>query len=84
MGYYHIPLDQASIDISIIILTRSHYTCLRLPMGIYVVVDIFQAYVASLFLEVEMVLLYIDNLLIFLSSMRENHLQKLQIVFMHL
>jgi len=80
MGYYHIPLDEASKRLCTTILPWGKYQYQRLPMGIKNSPDIFQAIVADLFGDLEWVRAYIDDILITSNGSYEDHMQKLNIV----
>jgi hypothetical protein len=84
MGYYHIPLDEASKKLCTTILPWGKYQYQRLPMGIKNSPDIFQAIVADLFGDLEWVRAYIDDILITSNGTYEDHLQKLDIVLSRL
>ena len=53
MGYYHIPLDRDSQDLTSIILPWGRYYYTRLAQGPYLVVDIFQSAMSNIFGNLE-------------------------------
>lgn len=77
MGYYHIPLDEASQKLCTTVLPWTKYQWCRLPMGICNAPDIFQAVIADLFHDVDFVQAYLDDILITSDGTYEDHLAKL-------
>ena len=77
MGYYHIPLDEASARLCTTILPWGKYQYLRLPMGIKNSPDIFQAIMADLLGDLDFTRAYIDDILIVSNGSFDNHLDKI-------
>lgn len=80
MGYYHLRLDPATMEICTIVFPWGLYRYKRLPMGVACSPDIFQAKMNSLFQDLEYVRAYIDDLLLISSDTFEDHLEKLDTV----
>ena len=76
MGYYHIPLDEASSKLCTTILPWGKYRYLRLPMGIKNSPDIFQVIMQGLMADLEYVRAYIDDILIISNGTFEDHMRK--------
>ena len=84
MGYYHIPLDEASSKLCTTILPWGKYRYLRLPMGIKNSPDIFQAIMQGLMADLEYVRAYIDDILIISNGTFEDHMRKVSEVLARL
>ena len=84
MGYYHIPLDEASQALCTTILPWGKYRYKRLPMGIKNSPNIFQSIMMDLLGDLEYTRSYIDDILITSSGSFEDHLEKLKEVLTHL
>lgn len=84
MGYYHIPMDEASQKLCSTILPWGKYQWTRMPMGVKCAPDIFQAIVTDLFSDLDYVRAYIDDILITSSSSFEEHMEKLDTVLTRL
>ena len=78
MGYYHIPLDEASQALCTTILPWGKYRYKRLPMGIKNSPDIFQSIMMDLLGDLEYTRSYIDDILVTSSGSFEDHLEKLK------
>ena len=78
MGYYHLQLTPNASRLCTIILPWGKYVYKRLPMGITSSVDIFQEKMNELFIGMEFVRVYLDDLLILTTSTWEDHLKKLE------
>ena len=76
MGYYHIPLDEASQKLCATVLPWGIYQHMVLPMGIKNSPDIFQGIMNSLFNDVLFASTYLDDILIFSDESIEDHLSK--------
>ena len=84
MGYYHIPLDEASQKLCTTILPWGKYRYKRLPMGIKNSPDIFQAIMADLLGDLDFARTYIDDILITSDGTFEDHMKKLSMVLARL
>jgi hypothetical protein len=84
MGYYTIRLDFTSTKMCTIIFPWGKYSYQRLPMGFAGSADIFQAEMANLMAALEYVRAYIDGLLVITKSSHDDHLSKLEQVFIQL
>ena len=84
MGYYHIELSPRSRELCTIVLPWGKYEYLRLPMGLCNSPDIFQEKMSGLMEDLEFVRAYIDDLLVITSGSYEDHLAKLEEVFLKL
>jgi hypothetical protein len=84
MGYYHIPLDEASQRLCTTILPWGKYQYLRLPMGIKNSPDIFQAIMSDLLGDLDFARAYIDDILIVSNGTFEDHMHKLKQVLQRL
>ena len=84
MGYYHIPLDEASQELCTTILPWGKYRYLRLPMGIKNSPDIFQSIMIDLLGDLEYARTYIDDILIISNGTYEDHMAKLDEVLTRL
>jgi hypothetical protein len=81
MGYYTIRLDPTAAKMCTIIFPWSKYSYQRLPMGFAGSADIFQAEMGNLMGNLVYVRRYIDNLLVITKSSHDDHLGKLEQVF---
>jgi hypothetical protein len=84
MGYYTIRLDPTAAEMCTIIFSWGKYSYQRLPMGFAGSADIFQAEMGSLMATLEYVRAYIDNLLVITKSSHDDHLDKLEPIFIQL
>jgi hypothetical protein len=75
MGYYHVPLDEASQKLCSTIFPWAKYKYLRLPMGISNAPDIFQAIMQKLIGHLPFVRVYIDDSLIITVTNYKDHLK---------
>jgi hypothetical protein len=81
MGYYTIRLDPTAAKMCTIIIPWGKYSYQRLPMGFAGLADIFQAEMGNLMAALEYIRAYIDNLLVVTKSSHDDHLGKLEQVF---
>jgi hypothetical protein len=81
MGYYTIRLDPTATKMYTIIFSWGKYSYQRLPMGFAGSADIFQAEMGNLMAALEYIGAYIEDLLIITKSSHEDHLGKLEQVF---
>jgi hypothetical protein len=84
MGYYTIRLDPTAAKMCTIIFPWGKYSYQRLPMGFAGLADIFQVEMGNLMAALEYVRAYIDNLLVITKSSHDDHLGKLEQVFIQL
>ena len=84
MGYYHIPMDEASQKLCSMVLPWAKYQWTRLPMGVKCAPDIFQSIVSNLFSDLEWVRAYIDDILITSNGDYKDHLAKVDMVLTRL
>ena len=84
MGYYHIELSPASKRLCTIVLPWGKYEYQKLPMGLCNSPDVFQEKMNELFVGMDEVRAYIDDLLLITSGSYEDHLEKLDLVFSRL
>jgi hypothetical protein len=84
MGYYTIRLDPMASEMCTIIFLWGKYSYLRLPMGFAGSADIFQAEMGNLMASLEYVRVYIDDLLVITKGSLDDHLGKLEAVFIRL
>ncbi len=84
MGYFIIRLDPAAAKMCTIIFPWGQYSHQRLPMGFARSADIFQAEMGNLMATLEYVRAYIDNLLVITKSSHDDHLDKLEQIFIRL
>jgi hypothetical protein len=84
MGYYTIRLDPTVAKMCTIIFPWGKYLYQRLPMGFAGSADIFQAEMGNLMATLKYVRVYIDNLLVIIKSSHDDHLGKLEQVFIQL
>jgi hypothetical protein len=75
MGYYHIQLHPDSRKLCTIVLPWGKYEYNKLPTGLNNSPDIFQEKMNELFIDLEYVRTYIDDLLVITKSSFENHLK---------
>jgi hypothetical protein len=76
MGYYTIRLDPAASKMCTIIFPWGKYSYKRLPTGFGGSADIFQAQMMDLMASLEYVHAYIDDLLIIIRGILDDHLAK--------
>ena len=76
MGYYHIRLDPASKKLCKLVFPWGKCEMQCLPMGLSNSPDIFQEKMSKLFLDLETVQAYIDNLLVITKGSYDNHLEE--------
>jgi hypothetical protein len=81
MGYYTIRLDPTAAKMCTIIFPWGKYSYQRLPIGFAGLADIFQVERGNLMAALEYVRVYIDNLLVITKSSHDDHLDKLEQVF---
>ena len=84
MGYYHIELMPFSKRPCTIVMPWGKYEYQCLPMGLCNSPDIFQERMFELFLDLEFIRAYIDDLLVMSCSTFENHLECLEKVLLQL
>ncbi len=84
MGYYTIRLDPTAAKMCTIIFPWGEYSYQRLPMGFAGLADIFQAEMGNLMATLENIKAYIDSLLVITKSSHDDHLDKLEQVFIGL
>jgi hypothetical protein len=84
MGYYIIRLDPAAAKMCTIIFPWGKYSHQRLPMGFAGSADNFQAEMGNLMATLEYVRAYIGNLLVITRGSYDDHLDKLEQVFIRL
>ena len=84
MGYYHIELDTISRKLCTIVLPWGKYQYQKLPMGLCNSPDIFQQKMNELFVGLDNVRAYIDDLLILSTKSFDKHLEDLDKVFYRL
>jgi transposase InsO family protein len=81
MGYYHINLCPMSKRLCTIVLPWGKFEYQKLPMGLCNSPDIFQEKMNELFVGLDYVRAYIDDLLIISNGTFDDHLEKLDKVF---
>jgi hypothetical protein len=84
MGYYTIRLDPTAAKMSTIIFPLGKSSYQMLPMGFARLVDIFQAEMGNLMAALEYKRVYIDSLFVITKSSHDDHLDKLEQVFIQL
>ena len=84
MGYYHIELDTISRKLCTIVLPWGKYQYQNLPMGLCNSPDIFQEKMNELFVGLDNVRAYIDDLLILSTKSFDKHLEDLDKVLYRL
>ena len=84
MGYYHIELSPASKRLCTIVFPFGKYKYQRLPMGLCNSPDIFQECMSELFIGLDFVRTYLDDIACLSSDTWQDHLNKLDIVFRRL
>ncbi len=84
MGYYTVRLDPTAAKMCTIIFPWGKYLYQRLPIEFAGSADIFQAEMGNLMAALEYVRVYIDNLLVITKSSHDDHLGKLEQVFIRL
>ncbi len=84
MGCYTIRLDPTAAEMCTIIFPWGKYYYQRLPMGGAGSADIFKAEMGNLMASLEYVRVYIDNFLVITKSSHDDHLDKLEQVFIQL
>ncbi len=81
VGYYTIRLDPEATKMCTIISPWCEYSYQRLPMGFAGLADIFQAEMGHLMAAQEYIRAYTDNLLVITRGSHDNHLDKLEQMF---
>ncbi len=81
MGFYHIELSLFSKCLCTIVMPFGKYKYQCLPMGLCNSPDIFQEGMYEIFLDLECVHVYIDDLLVTSCSTFKEHVQSLELVF---
>ncbi len=84
MGYYTIMLDPTATGMCTIIFPWGKYSYRRLPMKFAGSGDIFQAEMGNLMATLELVRTCIDNLLVIMKGSHDDHLNKLEQVFIQM
>jgi hypothetical protein len=84
MGYYHIPLDEASEELCTTVLPWGKYRYKQLPMGIASAPDIFQSIMDQILGDLEFSRVYIDDILITSDGTFQDHMAKLDEVLSRL
>jgi Reverse transcriptase (RNA-dependent DNA polymerase) len=79
-GYYHFELDEQSKLLCGSILPWGRYVYARLPQGCMPSSDIFQDHMTKTFYDFEVVIVYIDNIILFTKLSFHHHLQRLALV----
>ena len=81
MGYYHIELSAKSKELCTIVTQWGKYEYQRLPMGLCNSPDIFQEKISELFIVLDTVRVYIDDLLYVTKGYWTEHLTLLEDMF---
>ena len=84
MGYYHIELTPNARRLCTIVMPWGKYEYNRLAMGVCSSADIFQEQMSELMAGLEFVRTYLDDILCITKSGFEDHLDKLERVFIRL
>ena len=84
MGYYHIVLSPNSSKMCTVVFPWGKYEYTRLPMGLCNSPDIFQEKMGELMYDLEFTRAYIDDLLVISTGSFQDHLTKLEQVFIRL
>jgi hypothetical protein len=84
MGYYHIELSPGAKKLCTIVLPWGKYEYQKLPMGLCNSPDIFQEKMNELFVGMDNVRAYIDDLLLITCGTYEEHLTELDEVLLRL
>ena len=71
-GFYQIPLDESSRDFTTFITPFGRYRYKRLPMGISIAPEIFQRKMMELLDGLQGVVVYLDDIVVFGSSVAEH------------
>ena len=74
MGYYSMELDEESKNLCVICLPWGLYRYNALPMGVKPASDIFQEAMGNLFADMDMIAVYIDDIIIFGTRTFEEHM----------
>ena len=81
MGYYTIDLAESSKDITTIVTEFGKFRYNKLPMGMCISGDIFQAKVNELLGDIEGVKAYIDDILVLSKGTFTDHIEQLRLCF---
>ena len=84
MGYYHSAMRAKSNEISAIVTQRGKYEYQQFPMGLYNSPDIFQEKMSELFIGLDTVRVYIDDLLHVIKGSWTEHISILEEMFTRL
>jgi hypothetical protein len=84
IGYYTIRQDSTASKMCTIIFPWGNYSYKRLPMGFGGSADIFQAQIMDLMASLKFVPEYMDDLLIIMRGILDEHLQKMETVLTRL
>jgi Reverse transcriptase (RNA-dependent DNA polymerase) len=84
MGFWHIPLDEESQRLASFVLPWGKYCYNRLPMGLSVSPDIYQEKIASIFTDMDNVIVFFDDIAIITNKSFEDHLTVLDEVLRRL
>ena len=84
MGYYYIELSAKSKELCTIVTQWGKYEYQRLPMGLCKIPDIFQEKMSELFIGLDTVRVYIDDLLHVTKGSWTEHLSILEDMFTRL
>jgi hypothetical protein len=75
MGYYSMPLSEKAKQLSAISLPWGLYKYNMLPMGIKPATNIFQQRMGALFFDMPIVIIYMDNTIVFGYADFDGHLR---------
>ena len=75
MGYYSMSLSDQAKKYGVTSLPWGLYRYNMLPMGLVIASDIFQAEMGTLFVDMENVLVYIDDILVIGTNTFEEHIK---------
>ena len=81
MGYYTIDLAESSKDITTIVTEFGKFRYNKLPMGMCISGDIFQAKVNELLGDIDGVKAYIDDILVLNKGTFSDHIEQLRVCF---
>ena len=84
MGYYHIELSPESKKLCTIVLPFGKFEYQRLPMGLSNSPDIFQERMMEIMRDLDYVRAYIDDLLCISCDSFEDHMEKLEQIFIRI